>query len=217
MSRNSGRWDFRAFVLRKWIENPNVKKSELPRLFRAEGGRIRDSYARRIYREVFADLERYGKGRAREVVDRRRVAFEVFARERLKEDPKLSARKLRTEFRRLGLSISNDSANEIVRQLKEVGKAYHKITRLRYTPMSLFGRRFRTKYAYLISYAYRMKNGYLWERGVITVLSDEYLTPQQVIEKAKELFEEDVYGHYEPLVIDLDSLVIEQALFDDFR
>lgn len=215
MSRNSGRWDFRAFVLKKWIENPNLKKSELPKLFRAEGGRIRDSYARRIYREVFSDIERYGKGRASNLVDRRRVAFEVFARERLKEDPKLSARKLRTEFRKHGLSISNDTANEIVRQLRERGKSYNKITRLKYTPMYLYGRNYRSRYAYIVSYWYRPKRSPVWEKAYITVVSDEILTPMKVIDRAIELFREDVWSHYEELVIDDGSLTIEQALFKE--
>lgn len=214
MSRNSWRNDFRAFVLKKWIENPNLKKSELPKLFRAEGGRIRDSYARRIYREVFSDIERYGKGRASDLVDRRRVAFEVYARERLAQEPKLSARKLRSEFRSFGLSISNDTANEIVRLVKDAGKAYAKITRLKYVPMVLAGRNYSRKYAYIVSYLYQPTGSYIWEKGYITIMSDTMLTPKQIIDRSVEILAENVHGEY-PIDIDYFSLTIESAFFKE--
>lgn len=206
------RWDFLEFILKKYAENPNIKKSQLPEMYRKEtGGKIRDSVARKMYREFFESVP---KSRKPDAVERRRIAYEFFAKKMIQNDPKISGRKIRERFRKeTGLSISNSTANEIVRQVRGHGKSYEKITRLKYISMKERGRRYDSQYAYIVTYWYRRPDSFIWEKGAVTVLSDEQMQPTDVIGRAIELLAEDVFGHYAPYEIDFGSLTIEQALY----
>lgn len=167
------------------------------------------------------------KPKRQQLTDRQRKAnkeaglFKRFVRNALKKDPNVSQRSLPAKYReKTGRSISNDRANEIIRDIRGVSKQTSKAQRyptVAYgtigTPLYLTKR-----YNYVMRYQVLMNNEEDFQTRYMTIQSDTKMTKRELVDEVLRAFEDgelDSNEYYTAVYLDPETIEIDHLIDRD--
>lgn len=121
------------------------------------------------------------------------TGFLIYARQWLENDPTVSARKIKDQYRKdTGQSIANDTGDRIVRELKDAGKNYEKVRYIMFgKDDNPLGRKYLMpkRYMWFVEYEVEVEGQPEPYIQYTHVSSDSLLTPRQIVEAALRDFQ----------------------------